>query len=944
MSNRVDKQQRLEQEQKLEGEYDALQRQVFQEVAALNKLKEPPPPSLDTENEAAVEAHSVALEEQEQRLEELVVKLDLVGQALSDLPAGCSDEGRSRGPDGAAEDDALELSMISKLEAPALRTVLWSFLDGFSDAELSKRTLEDACKRKDAEAKAAEAKQEKLERQVQELRKGFHERVSILQSERIEMAQAVCSPTQSHKKQGQLGALRAMNANLEEKLDDEMRERESLESEVRRLRDVEARMEVVNTSQGEKAGDDATLLALMEEIQKVWSDLGTEEEKRASKLDELKSATGQCAKGILAEEKGQQVEMRELISTKQAEVQTLCTVLGLEMSDLFALTPIPDDRGSSERLVTLEATLRSTDSQVGALLERSTSLKNKATSFAKKLKAFEDTHPSPLLLQLLQLDVDSLFAPGGDGVLCCTEKGVPLTAILDAWETEVRVLTIRFAEVSSSHATLLERAREQAVELGIFDFDDLAALLESFKEATSLGGGDSGDALETKVFKHILVVLEEGGSSHNRAEYLDREFVLCLTRTCKEIATAHADRDAAAEAATNFIEAFFVAVSVRLRETAGSETQPRLSRDRVATLVSEVSNNLVKTRQHCELSLAKLEGSWASDDDPSNPRGGIPQPWQRPVPLPADATIELKKAAAQIRGGAALPGLWLKELTAELGMAHDEMRNLETRLCCVHGMIQELSARQALHYNILDLDRRLRELYEESSGFESNVSRDPARLQDRTGKGRKELASEEAQRKQFQKNIRKCLLDLQKSLQQWELDAGSKFDAALLSDHAKEVRNAKTEATINGKTQLMHLESGMQVPGRRTSGDSSEKSRSISEDAPAVDSPATMEVPFTPSLSPQDLKEELAAELNEHPSDSQKCPRSDVVCVETPMRPNSKSGQKNPFSKMVTSRKSMTPFNTSNSFVAEAPVNAVDGGSASSKPSAHNQENMSPLV
>lgn len=218
ISNRAAKQQRIEQEQKLEDEYDNLQRQVFEEVAALNKLKELP---ADADDEGAVEVHSAELEEQEQRLEELVVKLDLVARALSDLPVELAQKKRdagsaSDGGDAAAlEDDALELTMLSKLEAPALRTVLWSFLDGFADLEFTKHALEESLRRKEAEAKAAEAKQEKLEKQVQELRRGFHERVSILHSERIELAQAVCSPTQAQKKQGQLGALRAMNADLE---------------------------------------------------------------------------------------------------------------------------------------------------------------------------------------------------------------------------------------------------------------------------------------------------------------------------------------------------------------------------------------------------------------------------------------------------------------------------------------------------------------------------------------------------------------------------------------------------------------------------------------------------------------------------------------------------------------------------------------------------------
>ena len=144
--------------------------------------------------------------EREEALEELVVKLDLVGNALSDihLPAN---EG------GARDDEATELELVASMEAPALRTVLWSLLDGFAELEFQKRMREACVRRKDAEAAAAAEKHQKLEQHTADLRRGFHERLSVLHSERIEFAQAVCSPV--GKKQGQLSALHAMNSDLE---------------------------------------------------------------------------------------------------------------------------------------------------------------------------------------------------------------------------------------------------------------------------------------------------------------------------------------------------------------------------------------------------------------------------------------------------------------------------------------------------------------------------------------------------------------------------------------------------------------------------------------------------------------------------------------------------------------------------------------------------------
>ena len=110
----------------------------------------------------------------------------------------------------------------------------------------------------------------------------------------------------------------------------------------------------------------------------------------------------------------------------------------------------------------------------------------------------------------------------------------------------------------------------------------------------------------------------------------------------------------------------------------------------------------------------------------------------------------------------------------------------------------------------MKLDKELNRLYAESSEFEEK-NKDPSRLQDRTGKGRKALLHEESQRQLFQKSIRKTLVELQRALTKWEEDHGEKFQANLLSEHGREIRDDKSKAAIKDKTQLMHLESNMHI-------------------------------------------------------------------------------------------------------------------------------------
>lgn len=194
-----------------------------------------------------MEEHASDVVEQEARIEELVVKLDIIGNSLSDLHLPAS------GPkeDASSDDESQEFNMVAGMDAATLRTVLWGVVDALTDLEAQRRSLTETVRRKEAEAQAAEAKRARLEKQNSDLKQGFHQRLSLLHSERIEYAQAICSPV--GKKHGkEPSALRAMNADLEEKLELESQNRAALEDQVHFLRQqksmTEERLQVVEAA------------------------------------------------------------------------------------------------------------------------------------------------------------------------------------------------------------------------------------------------------------------------------------------------------------------------------------------------------------------------------------------------------------------------------------------------------------------------------------------------------------------------------------------------------------------------------------------------------------------------------------------------------------------------------------------------------------------------
>ena len=320
ITKRAEQQECEEREQKLQDEYKMLQREVRQEVSKLGKLKD-----FQGQEDDEIETHAASIQVHEEQLEELVVKLDMVGTNLSELnlPAG-NEQG--------FEDE--ELRLVSKLEAPALRTVLWSFLDRFTDLEFQQKTLLSDLRRKEAEAHAAEEKQLKLEQQSEYLRQGFHARLSVLQSERIEFAQAVCSPV--GKKQGQqLSALRTMNLDLEEKLVAEVKKSEFLEAEVKalgtRLTETSEESNLAQMALDQACpGEELEVVVMTRRLQGLWSFIGLHSDERQSLLETIRTAPMERAALLLDSAARMQNELRRQNSEKTAELELIAKVASMQ--------------------------------------------------------------------------------------------------------------------------------------------------------------------------------------------------------------------------------------------------------------------------------------------------------------------------------------------------------------------------------------------------------------------------------------------------------------------------------------------------------------------------------------------------------------------------------------------------------------------------------------
>lgn len=133
--------------------------------------------------------------EQEERLEALIVKLGLVGSALSNvhLPADEDDKAEN-------EDETRELDMLGKLEGPSLRTITWALMDDITDLRVQAQLDKDMHQRAEAERAAVAQKLQKTERELADLKKHLASRITNIEKDRIQYAQALCSPVGKYQR------------------------------------------------------------------------------------------------------------------------------------------------------------------------------------------------------------------------------------------------------------------------------------------------------------------------------------------------------------------------------------------------------------------------------------------------------------------------------------------------------------------------------------------------------------------------------------------------------------------------------------------------------------------------------------------------------------------------------------------------------------------------
>ena len=801
VAGRVEGSRRAEREAQLQAEFSAVLDEMHTEVSNLERLRalgealegaEVEEGDGEGDADAAAHDYACALQDQEARLEELVLKQQMVGTQLVEL-------GDDAGSDDGSE--CSEMNLVAELDGPALRSILWSVLDDYTDLAVAEADAREQLARKQAAIEAAEVRVRVVTQQAAEMRRGAAERMSLMQSEKLQFAQALCSPTAQGS--DQLSALRAVNADLESRLASSEASHANLTASLEALRleqrDLSEHASLAKAcrdtwagaagdpggglAEGKEAGGkdedgrkghDAyrSVEGTLRDLQALWADMSTETNQRADVLRHVERSTQERATEAFEDAKQRHAEMAELFEATGVRVTLLKQMLGV---------CVGDNEGSNTeclslaaRLSDLEAERIELEPQVVNSLEKAAEAQRWTASIVGDVVSHAEIESTkPGLLAVLQ-DLVGAQIPTPDCLANLVgEENQSLAALSDlhadrlqGWAASKRVLTVMVAQMQHQMRSLVATIRTQLQDM---DWEDVGSLVRLCRAEPR--PATSAANFNLRAPGHAGLVAQACGvlTSAKDVDVLvhSRDFVACVRAIAALVGSRHHAHTTVASTARDVMERHMEGV-------LASQVEPQLvergcgdvSLAAVELLVTSIASTLRTTEQERESAYEELMGIYRDHDHAVEGHGPHTALYE------ADATVfrsnfaavksqtEARSSASEADDGGRLPSTadalasftgdlaGLTRLSTALGVSMESASALSAELGCIGQARALCDARSTNHGTIMKLDQDLHRYFTESTAFEEHVGSDKSRLTDRSGKGRKALGQEEKTRRE----------------------------------------------------------------------------------------------------------------------------------------------------------------------------------------------------
>ncbi|KAL9185198.1 hypothetical protein ACHAXT_002975 [Thalassiosira profunda] len=828
-------------------EHGRLMRALAKEAKSIHELrKEYQEAELDDSDEKVAQ-----IREHEDAVEALQLKTELIESDLEQLQAKYP----SVESEDEKEEDEPALKMLSKLDSPVLRTLLWNLVDSYCSTETQRRALKSALGRKDSTLRSVESEMALQSEQIEALTESL-ERYRKLAADDgpdpMEVIQGLEEEVRSSK--GKLETCHSDNKRLQSELEGArdtislcQRERAQAEEKLALFRSHQKLTE--STAETER---------VLTQMQEIMAAIGMSQEERESVRNKLENCVEDACSRMLDEasslrdEKTQQVdskkdrlaEMRSALGLDQntGDAHTLSQPLNaqLESIDRHVSELLPQYEGALERCRTLASDAEKLISSLHPIgvsdhlqqlmkHQRHGSKRKRASHIPEHHRASMEAsrearaklfkNAEAMINALPTIDEGSSLGTndGSDGVAkssrmgeaegsASTEPGALSTAFLDSCEQEIKSLRVLKADRLHSNDDQCKQINAIAKQMHVTTGDLSSIVLHGMKKSRrgipswwseSVAGSvysalsKKAGILVTGAFTDHLSLVFETLQKVSQGRQL-------LSGTLNDVLKeSHSALLATAEGCGMDVNA----LSRNLHDALSH--LPPLSKEYFKVSVEEMEMLATAAETVSQSEIETLTVLWEGLNVSSSARGRFWGACDQQT-----SRQEMETAGPFDRVLEEFPSEVEENVLKALKDATRVQRTLGIRvfkLKKVHEEVERLKRKQDRKNAILSLNNELKILDAQLAEFEEQAGSKQRLMSTKVNSSSR--LEEERFRKQTQGTFSAKLNTLRKLLNDWEATEGAIDDADMLSDVVKSMldNSDRIEAWMSEKTRLMHL-------------------------------------------------------------------------------------------------------------------------------------------
>eukprot|EP00985_Skeletonema_marinoi_P007929 scaffold3536_cov203-Skeletonema_marinoi.AAC.8 len=796
-------------------------------------------------NTSVVEDVLFEIKEHEDTVQQLQFKLELVENDLDQLRSKCPSVEEDSSDEDTKVGNSSALKMVSKLDGPVLRTLLWNLLDSYYTTELQRRNTKDALLRKDSTLRSFENEIMLQNEKIDALTKSLERRKKLMSSEDnesdpFEFIHNLEEEVSLANKKIEAGL--AENATVLTELE---KTRDALSMEKEQHSKVEEQLALLRSQLKLTESTDETA-QMLRQLQEVMAAIGMSREERDTVREKLEHCVEDACAQMLADAKSQRDQKGQQVDSLRERLAQMHDALGI----VFQL-PATVGTSLSNELVTLESKLRKIQPLFDVAVERRARLLNDVNILAFD---FGDANLSDNLRQLMQENTKEgpkrarshsitaqqrvSMASSREGrakllqnveamisgletineeiaasdvpseiELPLTKSGSLSETFLDDCERDIKKMKHMQSDILLSNVEKCDQLRSllKQMHVGKNDLPSIVAhgLRKRKQSVPSWWDESVSDTVYSALFRQGSILVKKSFTDHLALMLQTLQAIShsrqLLSKSLKAVIDESHEALLATAEGCGMVNAEDLSRSLQ----EALQHLPPLSKEHSKACIDEMQMLNEAAEAVAQSEVETLTVLWEGLNVSSNQRGTF---WGELE----DSTTKLQMTTASpfdhiLRECPPEVEEWVLKLLTGATKVHRSLRIRVMKLKRIQEEVERLKKKQDAKNGIMSLNSELNVLNAKLAEFEEKAG-DKQRLLNKKANS-SSLLEEERYRKQMQSMFVSKLEALRQRLTVWEENEGQIDDADMLSEVVKSMldNSHRIDAWMNEKTRLMHL-------------------------------------------------------------------------------------------------------------------------------------------